>query len=332
VRTRRPRSRPPGRPPLLPALTVLLATAFVACADPGPSAPPAPPPSPPVSASTYLRTTDPVALDELGCRQGTAARTGGGPDRVAVLAFGKPRRVDGAIGVSVFGPGFASVADVEAAATAYAQGYARCAAPNGPALVMAVGTSNFGDQVTYEHGRAWAGMVNDVNERLTELGVAPQVEAAGAADLELGWNSPAVTRRWVDGYGSAARWPYYDFGEALACPPAGPCHGRWTQEDVWYVAWGAPFARPLPEIYSENGVMAAQWYRLSLYGYLRHGTRMTIAGVVSQARACTQTSNGCEGLANQPADAWSQLWAALNRDPRTAQPLPWSTDFGWSGR
>jgi hypothetical protein len=268
----------------------------------------------------------------LGCGQGRVARADGREDGIAVLAFGKPLRVEGTYGVSVFGPGFASVDEVERAATAYAQGYVRCAGTGGPPLVMAVGTSNFGDQVTFEHGRAWALMVDAVNERLVRLGASQVVEAAGASDLELGWNSPTVTRRWVDGYGSVARWPYYDFGEALACPPAGPCHGRWTQDDVWYVAWGAPFARPLPEIYSDDGVMAAQWYRLSLYSYLHHGNRMTIAGAVSQDRACSQTSTGCDGLANAPSDAWTQLWVALNSDPRTAQPLPWSTDFGWSGR
>lgn len=249
-----------------------------------------------------------------------------------MLAFGKPMRVGNVFGVSVFGPGFASVHDVRRAAIAYANGYVECVGDGGTPLVMAVGTSNFGDQVTFEHGRAWALMVDSVNERLVERGASPIVEAAGASDLELGWNGPEVTRRWVDGYGSVARWPYYDFGEALACPPVATCHGPWTQEDVWYVAWGAPFARPLPEIYSEDGVMAAQWYRLSLYSYLRHGDRMTFAGAVSQSRACGQTTNGCDGLSNEPADAWTQLWTALNRDPRTAQALPWSTDFGWSGR
>lgn len=286
---------------------------------------------PAASPSTYVRTTDPAALDELGCRQGRAGQGSGEPDRVAVLAFGKPKQVGGTYGVSAFGPGFVSVQDVERAALAYAGGYARCGAEAGR-LVMAVGTSNFGDQVSFEHGRAWALIVNAVNERLAESGLDERVEAAGASDLELGWNGPAVTRQWVDGYGAVARWPYYDFGEALACPPSGACHGRWTQEDVWYVAWGAPFARPLPEIYADSGVMAEQWYRLSLYSFLHHGVRMTIAGAVSQGRACEQTRTSCAGLANAPSEAWTQLWVALNRDPRTAQSLAWSTDFGWSGR
>ena len=75
--------------------------------------------------------------------------------------------------------------------------------------------------------------------------------------------------------------------------------------------------------------MAQQWYHLSLYSYLHHGWRMTIAGTLSQHIACRQSSDPCRGMDNSPAKAWGQLNGMLNRDRRTAQRLPWSSDFRW---
>ena len=106
--------------------------------------------------------------------------------------------------------------------------------------------------------------------------------------------------------------------------------GAWSLEDLWYVAWGARSARPLPQIYTPNGVMAEQWYRLSLYSYRVHGAPIQIAGVLSQRTACRQSKDSCRGMNNTPARAWAQLNRALNRDKRTAQPLHWSTDIAWS--
>src|SRR6266542_2111247 len=108
-------------------------------------------------------------------------------------------------------------------------------------------------------------------------------------------------------------------------------HGRaWAVEDVWYVAWGSRSARPLPEIYNPNGIMAEQWYRLSLYSVRKHGVQMWIAGVMSQRTAFRQSKDPCHGMNNTPAKAWRLLHRALNRDKRTAQNLHWSTDIAWA--
>jgi hypothetical protein len=101
-------------------------------------------------------------------------------------------------------------------------------------------------------------------------------------------------------------------------------------EDVWWVAWGSRSAWPLPEIYTNSGSQAQQWYELSLYSYRRHGRPMTVAGVLSQRRACRQsTTDPCTGINNTPSRAWSQLWGLLNRDRRTAQTIRWATDIGY---
>ncbi|HYT81543.1 MAG TPA: hypothetical protein VEQ37_20295, partial [Actinomycetota bacterium] len=84
------------------------------------------------------------------------------------------------------------------------------------------------------------------------------------------------------------------------------------------------------EIYNPNGIMAEQWYRLSLYSVRKHGVQMWIAGVMSQRTACRQSKDPCHGMNNTPAKAWRLLHRALNRDKRTAQNLHWSTDIAWA--
>ena len=164
---------------------------------------------------------------------------------------------------------------------------------------------------------------------------ASQEAARGANDLEMGWNSAAASRAWADGYSSATGTPYYDYGDCEGCPtgssipgvPGWTVNNGWTQEDVWYVAYGAPTAYPVPEIYLNNGVNAAQWQRLSLYSYEHHGYPIYFLGTLTQSGAC---GGGCAGANNSPSDGWSQLFNWLNSDWRTAQGLNYSSDITWN--
>jgi hypothetical protein len=292
---------------------------------------------PGIAISQYIKTTKPAKLARLGCAEGNRLRRSRDPDgHIVVLAFGRPTQKGKGRGhdwgASLFRRGFHSTSAIQTAAQAYAQGAWRCMHGENASthLTVAIGTSNFGQGVTLRHGRAWAEMVNGANEWASQKSYAQRIRFAGANDIELSWGGPRRTRAWVRGYDSVAKWPYYDYGDAAACPPRGDCHGAWTMEDVWFVAWGARSARPLPEIYNPSGIMAEQWYRLSLYSYQKHGTRMWIAGVMSQHRACRQSRDPCWGMNNSPAKAWRQLHQWLNRDHRTAQSLAWSTDIAWS--
>ncbi|TMK85994.1 MAG: hypothetical protein E6G44_04995 [Actinobacteria bacterium] len=286
---------------------------------------------PSTARSQYLKTTHSSVLNRMGCAEGRRLSRSRDESAIVVLAFGRPvRRGHGHWGASLFGRGFRSIGQIQRAAQAYGRGFARCAAPSGPHLTVAIGTSNFGPGVTYRHGAAWAAMVNGANEWVDAQDLAHRLRFAGASDIELSWNGPRTSKRWVRGYDSVARWPYYDYGDAAGCPPRGNCLGGWTQEDVWFVSWGARTAWPLPEIYTGDRGQAEQWYRLSLYSYLRHGWRMTIAGALSQRTACRQSSDTCRGMNNSPARAWGQLDGLLNRDFRTAQRLRWSSDFAWA--
>jgi hypothetical protein len=290
--------------------------------------------SPLTATSYYMDTVDSATLYGLGCLLGQRdLGLAGTQDSIVVLDFGKPVEQSGTYGVSLFSFSFASTSQIGAAAQNYIQGYWDCSGNDTTSqLRLALGTSNYGSQVTSQHGAAWAQMVNGVGNWLISTGYATQVKVAGANDMELSWNSPTVTRAWMDGYDSINDWRHYDYGAAEGCPPYGDCgtssHPEWTSEDVWYLAWGAPPAYSLPEIYLTSGGNAQQWYNLSLYGSLNHGIAMTIDGALTQYQACQQ--RGCiPAVANTPEQGWTQLWTALHNDSRTAQDLPWSADIKW---
>lgn len=287
---------------------------------------------PPVATSRYLKTANPAWLARLGCVEGGAARRR--PrlrDLLVVLAFGRPTHRAHGFGASLFGEGPAPLSRIRAAAQAYARAFVRCSPKASTHLRLAIGTSNFGPSVGYHHGRAWALMVNRANAWLARRGLAGRVTIAGAIDIELAWNGPRTTRAWVRGYDSAARWPFYNFGAMESCPPVGDCWGAWTLEDVWFVSWGARSAWPLPQVYTPNGSMAAQWFTLARYSLRRHRSPMRFAGVMTQRGACRQSHESCRGMDNRPHRAWRQLQRLVNSDRRTAQRIRWVTDIRWRG-
>jgi len=278
--------------------------------------------APPATTSRYMKTTDKSVAYNEGCAAGKASQQG-----IIVLDFGSPSISGVTYGTLLLGANsFRSLNQIEEAAKNFLWGYWSCS-PWGPTITLAVGTSNYHGQTNYNHGRAFAQIVNNIAVWLSQKGFAGQEDAAGASDLELDWNTASASRAWVTGYDSNDMRPYYDYGDAAGCPPYGSCDNGWTQEDVWYVSWGSPPALPLPEIYTTNGSMAAEWYRLSLYGYTNHARAISIAGSLTQYQACIDAGSTCSGTNNRPAAGWGQLYAALNNDGRTAQTLPDSSDI-----
>jgi len=266
----------------------------------------------------------------VGCALGRGLRhRNEQTDALVILDYGMPMHHRGRFGTSVFGSSFRSTDQIAYSVRQYARGFVRCSGRSeGSHLSLGVGTSNYGPAVSYRHGQHWGSMVSEVNRWFAAQRMDRFVRAAGADDIEPGWRGPEVTRRWIRGYASRTDQPYYYFGGAAGCPPYSSCLGDWTMEDVWFAAWGSGHAVPVPEIYADSGANALQWYRLSLYGYRAHGRPMRIAGVMSQAGSCTRHRH-CLGMANRPGEAYSQLYQALNGDPRTAQPIRWVTDITW---
>lgn len=298
---------------------------------------------PMASSSYYMITIEPQFSYDLGCEIGTRdAVEPGAQDSVVVLAFSYP--VDfgnGTYGTELYGFGPVPISDIEVASKGFMQGYYDCTgADTASNLVLGLGTNNKPTstntaQKMINHGTAWAEMVNRLNQWATEANIIHQVQAYGASDIELGWNSPVMSKAWLSGYESAANAPLIHFGDAAGCPyednPTWGCgtssHPEWTIDDVWYVSWGAPPSIPLPLIYLTNGIHAKQWAFLSRYGVSTYGSRMNFTGVFTQSQACAQYS--CSGTDNTPSEAYRQLSGELNKSSDTAQKLNWATDIRW---
>jgi hypothetical protein len=259
---------------------------------------------------------------------------------VAILDFGQPQIQGGVYGASGFGR-FVSVTVIKEAAKQFAQGYYLGTGTDRESQMrMVIGTSNYNTAgaVTYTHGQAWIQLVKDIGTSLQSIGDGSRVSVRGGIDIEMSYSTSSAAYSWVNGYADSWVAPYslYDYGSANGCPPVGQCDNGWTQDNVWYVAWGATPSLPLPEIYNTLGTNAKQWQQLSLYSYQTHGGSMFILGPLSQNAAWKQrcpprpkSNDPCYQTNNTPDQAWYQLWTELNSDPQTAQDMLWSTDIKW---
>ncbi len=312
--------------------------------------------APPASVSRYMFTTNPQELYNDGCAAGHHATQDNVQNSLIVLDFGQadsqPDGSGGTIwGTYLYNKTFASTTDISLAAKSFADGFWDCTSFYGPTLTLTIGTSNQSGALADDpsvwsaHGVAWGNMVNNIESYIDNSGYSSELQASGASDMEVNWNSSTNTRAWADGYGSTPNsgWFYYDYGDASACPLNSNTNdlcnnpnNSWMREDVWYVSWGAISAFPLPEIYTPGtaslpyGSEATQWHDMSSYSFAAHGYQMDIAGELTQY-AAEQQSCSCQSpndsLSNTPSQAWNQLYRALNDDPNTQQGLLYSTDI-----
>lgn len=296
------------------------------------------------STSYYMITIDTSFTYDLGCELGTRdQQEPGTQDSVVVLDFGLPYySVENGFGTYLFGFGPVGLSEIRIAAESFAEGYYTCTgSDNDSNLVLGLGTNNKPNSLNTvykltSHGEHWANMIDYLNQILLDRNMLQQVQAYGASDIELDWNSPTNTKAWLAGYGSQAEAPLLYFGDAAGCPfdavPGLTCgtanYPEWTMDDVWYVSWGFEPSLPLPLIYLTSGVHAQQWATLSQYAYDNHGARMDITGVFTQWQACEQWHT-CDDTDNTPEEAFWQLSNELNENPETAQELDWSTDIRW---
>lgn len=281
----------------------------------------------------------------LGCQVGTAdLKEPGKQESLVVLDFGITKYKDGKYGASgMQGGGFVTMAQIADAVEQFGLGYWDCTETDFESeLHIAIGTNNYNNpdvysylSVTYGHGKAWAQMVNQVNDWF--LNVCPdscngQVDAMGANDIELAWSSPSAAIDWLNGYDSANQYALINFGAAEGCPNY--CGGGgyyWTKDQVLRVTNSGP-VYSLPEIYGNSGVHANQWYQLSLYSVQKYGYPFDFAGTLTQYMACVQSPGDslCSVLDNTPEQGWQQLYDKVNRDPLTFDDLKYSSDIQWT--
>ncbi|HVP20311.1 MAG TPA: hypothetical protein VMS73_00465 [Anaerolineaceae bacterium] len=299
-------------------------------------------PNPPVySTSYYMLTVDGPTYYNMGCKLGQLdLNTPGSRDSVVVLDFGSPAKVGNEYGTDLFWMGPVTISQITAAVKNFGAGYYTCVSTDHDSKIyIALGTTNYHTKISNtadfaNHGSAWARMVNDLNTWFSGQGYAGQVLAVGANDIELSWNTPAITKAWVNGYNAAHKYDWYDFGTLDGCavrsyPDYAKCGNGWTREDAWYVVYGTRPAWPLPEIYMTSGLNAQQWALLSRYSYTAKRYPFIFVGVFTQMQACAQAPGQCAGVDNTPAAGWNQLYDELRRDPNTGFTPPLSSDIKW---
>lgn len=266
----------------------------------------------------------------------------GSQGNAVILDFGAPAFVGGLYGT--FRPtttAFIPISEVERVVELYAEGYID-AGGSSPYLNIIVGVNNntglTGTNLT-NHAREWARMLSRINGYFSGRGWASQLSADAGADIETEYNTPAITKQWVDAFtAEGLGWRIYNFGNAT-CPVVGdgtinqPCDSvypyGWTMDAIWYLSWGNTKSYAFPEIYSSAN--AQQWYLLSLYGLRsKGGAWIAYSGTLTQQGACQQNPTDPSCPTNSPAQGWQQLMNAIYQSGAPSeiqQVIPWSSDI-----
>ena len=182
-----------------------------------------------------------------------------------------------------------------------------------PAYVLAVGTSNSltaavpGNSLTTAqmaaHGQAWFTSVVSPLTSATTVQSSPVTIWAGD-DIEESnsgdWYDSPTTTAWVDAYSAAsgASKPcvatksalMVDYGDYV------PNVGGWSVAAVYHVAWQAPPACPVPEIY--EAANAAEWQSLNSYALGAGLPQVQFTGVLSEDGAAGSLTS---------SDSWTSL-------------------------
>jgi protocatechuate 3,4-dioxygenase beta subunit len=290
---------------------------------------------PPVSPSYYIVATTEISktllstnMSQLGLKVATRFRsqfkTDSAPHRLVLLQFGAPLFVGGKLGVTltpgnpVPNPAGADIDTVKGYVTGFADGYIHAYRDYWnqlPTLYIGVGTSNDGSLNVDEmrrHGRAWGAMINSINldleQKFQDLQLSRKIFAFGANDMELGWNDPAHTLAWIEGYKSTAWSSLIDSGNTDCVYSTGHCINGWELDKVLEKVIGDGRTWAVPQIYHTNGNDAVQWANLWKYS---GGKPPSIRGVLTTYQACQQSETQdplCNGVINnKPEDAWQSL-------------------------
>ncbi|MGB8348010.1 MAG: hypothetical protein WCD86_24225 [Ktedonobacteraceae bacterium] len=242
--------------------------------------------------SLYEPTTNAVTLYNQGC---SAAH---GVPGLIILDWGQPVYFgNNTYGTYDFGGHDDTDTDILHAVANFAQGvwYCRTRATD---IAIGIAQSNYYSdnaiplttQAWYADGQQWGQMVNSVQSFLTNNHYTV-VGANGAGDLEVEWETFALTSSLVNGYNSVTAHVYFDFGDDSP--------GWWSNYQVWYVAYGAKDNLPLPEIYY-NSDATYDWEPLSVWACSYEGGPIYFKGTMSEDVSGT----------NSPAQAFSALYNA----------------------
>ena len=191
-----------------------------------------------------------------------------------------------------------------------------------PNYVLVIGTSNSltaavpGNALTKaemaSHGQEWFTSVISPIAAVAQ-GLPSQVTIWAGNDIEQSssgdWYDGPTTAAWVDSYAvaSGASKPcvptrgalLVDYGDYVPNVPG------WSAAAVYHVAWQAPPACPVPEIYVS--VNADEWQSLNEYALRAGLPQLQFTGVLSQDGAAESVSS---------SDSWNAIASASGQTPR----------------
>ncbi|GAC1342153.1 MAG: hypothetical protein NVSMB27_00640 [Ktedonobacteraceae bacterium] len=259
---------------------------------------------PATTTSIYETTTDAVQMDNQGCRAAYGA------PGLIILDWGQPVYFgNGTYGTYDFGGNDDTDTAILHAVANFAQGVWDCRTGS-TNIALGIGESNYYSDhaiplttaAWYADGQQWGLLVNRVQSFLTTNRYTV-VGANGAGDLEVEWSDFTLTSSLVNGYNSVTSHVYFDFGDDSP--------GWWSNEQVWYVAYGARDNLPLPEIYY-NGDAIYDWESLDVWACRYEGGPIYFKGIMSEYVTGT----------NSPAQAFTDLYNAEASNSCTARDLP----------
>jgi hypothetical protein len=206
----------------------------------------------------------------------------------------------------------------------YIAGYGGCMAASGN-LLLAVATNNdsrqyytsalcptpppgSADPLGTEGGAEWAKVISQL---ATSAAGYPGITVAGSNDIEPNFaGCVSQASDWITALLKDTAGPYVFIGSADGCPTTlgstKDCSARWTQQQLYNLAYGFAPTRsiPMPQIYTPG--MAVQWANISKAG---GSAPIAFAGVLTQQVACAQA--GCPelpgGTTLSGATAWNYL-------------------------
>lgn len=302
--------------------------------------------------SNYIQNVDAGSFWNAGCATAQLINSGQrANNEIVVLDFGQPYLSGGQYGVYTWVPNiFLTTTDVLVLTENWTGGFVTCTGSSHVTLALGVNTDSkyVGTSTSSPFGTAWASLINAANTYIASVGQHAYINEIDAAiDVESQntpslWADDAALYSFAKAYGAGTSFKYYYFGDALGCSwsgyrtgVGGTCNASdfnasgkatlwFTQDDPWWLSWGAPPAYPLPQIY--NNTMALEWMYISEYGKYVQGRQPVFSGAMTENAACNY--KGISGCVTPPV-GWGYLYNTLSSGPVPQTNINWSTDINW---
>ncbi len=195
-------------------------------------------------------------------------------------------------------------------------------------LTVAIGTNNY-NECPFGNSRGACSpsgfgfelgyLVANVRNWVQSMSMTWQVTVDVASDMETGYDSYAKTSGFVSGFNgnNPVSAVLLDYGDAWV-------DSNWSTANIYYVAWGATWDVPLPEIYTQAGANA--WTSVRRYA------TMYFWGVMTECHTGDPLPSGtCSNPSGQntPTLGWNQLWNTLNANGVGNGSLNYATNISY---